>query len=111
MTDAPHVKPLAAAHAAPRCGASRKYDWCPCESPAMANGRCRFHGGKSTGPKTTEGAERARQAALRHGFYTAKAKEERRDARAALARLRSVLATVDVNGTERPWPDRQNGPS
>ena len=40
----------------------------------MPNGGCRFHGGKSTGPKTPEGAERARQAALRHGFYTAEAK-------------------------------------
>ena len=40
----------------------------------MGNGRCRFHGGKSTGPTTLEGAEQARQAALRHGFYTAEAK-------------------------------------
>jgi hypothetical protein len=47
---------------------------------AMANGRCRLHGGKSTGPRTPEGAERARQAALRHGFYTAEAKIERRNA-------------------------------
>jgi hypothetical protein len=58
----------------------------------MSNGRCRFHGGKSTGPKTPEGAERARQAALRHGFYTAAAKKERRLARAALAGMRAALA-------------------
>jgi hypothetical protein len=58
----------------------------------MANRRCRFHGGKSTGPTTADGVERARQAALRHGFYTAKAKEERRIARAALVGLRAALA-------------------
>ena len=57
----------------------------------MANGRCRLHGGKSTGPKTPEGAERARQAALRHGFYTAEAKAERRIARSALVGLRAAL--------------------
>ena len=48
--------------------------------------------GKSTGPKTREGAERARQAALRHGFYTAEAKAERRIARAALVGLQAALA-------------------
>jgi hypothetical protein len=57
----------------------------------MANGRCRFHGGKSTGPKTLEGAERARRAVLRHGFYTAGAEAERRIARSALLGLRAVL--------------------
>jgi hypothetical protein len=61
----------------------------------MANGRCRLHGGKSTGAKTLEGAERARQAALRHGFYTAEAKAERRIARYALVGLRTVMARVD----------------
>jgi hypothetical protein len=38
----------------------------------MGNGRCRFHGGKSTGPTTLEGAEQARQATLRHGFQRLK---------------------------------------
>src|SRR5687767_11503468 len=95
MTVGPHVKRLAAAHAAPRCGATRKYDGCPCQSPAMPNGRCRFHGGKSTGPKTPNGAERARRAVLRHGFYTAAAEAERRLARSALGALRAALASVD----------------
>jgi hypothetical protein len=61
----------------------------------MANGRCRFHGGKSTGPRTPEGAERARQAALRHGFYTAEAKAQRRTARSALLGLRAALASFE----------------
>ncbi|MDF2972517.1 MAG: hypothetical protein K0R61_2967 [Microvirga sp.] len=29
--------------------------WLPCCQPAMPNGRCRLHGGLSTGPRTPEG--------------------------------------------------------
>jgi hypothetical protein len=36
---------LAVFYAAPRCGAKRKRDGDPCCKPAMANGRCRNHGG------------------------------------------------------------------
>jgi len=36
----------------------------------MANGRCRLHGGKSTGPRTPEGLARSRRANWRHGAYT-----------------------------------------
>jgi hypothetical protein len=100
MTDAPHAptlqERLAIAQAAARCGASRKYDGCPCRQPAMVNGRCRLHGGKSTGARTAEGAERARQAVLRHGFYTAAARSERRQARSALSQLQALLANVQA---------------
>ncbi len=44
----------------------------------MRNGRCRLHGGKSTGPRTLEGLERSRKARWRHGRYAAEAKAERR---------------------------------
>ena len=38
------------------CGAkARTHGGLPCRMPAMANGRCRLHGGKSTGAKTAEG--------------------------------------------------------
>src|SRR5215203_7129006 len=97
MTGGPHVRILCErldlANSTPRCGAKRR-DGAACRAPAMANGRCRFHGGKSTGPRTADGAERARQAGLRHGFYTATAMRERREARAALLRLGEMLATV-----------------
>jgi hypothetical protein len=33
----------------------------------MRNGRCRMHGGKSTGPRTPEGLERLRAARMVHG--------------------------------------------
>lgn len=31
----------------------------PCQCKALANGRCKYHGGKSTGPRTEEGTKRA----------------------------------------------------
>lgn len=62
---------------APRCGAKTRKGG-PCKAPAMKNGRCRLHGGKSTGPKTPEGIERIRAAHLKHGEYTKKAIEERK---------------------------------
>ena len=57
----------------------------------MPNGRCRMHGGMSTGPRTSEGLERSRKARWRHGHYSAEAKAEREEARAAIRLLRELL--------------------
>jgi hypothetical protein len=35
----------------------------------MANGRCKLHGGKSTGPRTAAGVEAIQRARTKHGFY------------------------------------------
>ncbi|HEX2242376.1 MAG TPA: HGGxSTG domain-containing protein [Gammaproteobacteria bacterium] len=43
----------------PRCGAHRKRDGQACQARALANGRCKYHGGLSTGPKTAAGKARA----------------------------------------------------
>lgn len=61
---------------APRCGAKTRQGT-PCKAPAMANGRCRMHGGKSTGPQTPEGLKRSKKAHYKHGFYSAEMIEER----------------------------------
>jgi len=55
---------------APRCGA-RTRAGCGCRQPAMANGRCRLHGGKSTGARTAAGLAHCRMARLAHGERTA----------------------------------------
>jgi hypothetical protein len=44
----------------------------------MTNGRCRFHGGKSTGPKTPKGKIRSAHANYKHGMFTKEATLERR---------------------------------
>lgn len=61
-------------HQSPRCGAKTRRG-SPCKSGAMPNGRCRMHGGKSKGPP------KGSQNALKHGYYTAEAKEQRRQVR------------------------------
>lgn len=77
----------------PRCGAkTRRGTLCKC--PAMANGRCRLHGGLSTGPKTAEGIERIRRAVAKHGNYSKTAKEERRDLRRLTQEARALLSQI-----------------
>jgi hypothetical protein len=94
---------------ATRCGAWTRRGT-PCRCPAMPNGRCRLHGGLSTGPKTAAGIERIRQAVTKHGAYSKVAKAERRriralvsDARASLRQARAELqesaAGLSYNGT------------
>ncbi len=61
------------------CGArARRNNNQPCRQPAMKNGRCRLHGGKSTGAKTLEGKDRAAKANLKGGLYTNEAIAERK---------------------------------
>ncbi len=68
---------LVLAHACPRCGA-RTRSGIACKGPAMRNGRCRMHGGASTGPRTAEGLARIRKARTRTGLYSAEMMEMRR---------------------------------
>ena len=51
-----------------------------CQAAAMRNGRCRMHGGLSTGSRTVAGLERSRKARWQHGHYSTQAKAERREA-------------------------------
>jgi hypothetical protein len=48
-----------------------------CRQPAMRNGRCRMHGGPSTGPRTAEGLARMRHARTSHGMRTAEMEQIR----------------------------------
>ncbi len=66
------------------CGARTRAGH-PCKAAAMPNGRCRMHGGASTGPRTPEGLARLRAARTRTGLHTAEMVALRR-ALAALGR-------------------------
>ena len=44
------------------CGAHARSTGNPCQAKALANGRCKNHGGMSTGPKTLEGRQAIAQA-------------------------------------------------
>src|ERR1700688_3193720 len=72
-----------------RCGAKTRRGN-GCQAPAMANGRCRMHGGTSTGPRTAEGLERCRTANLKHGWDgQAEAAERKRIHARPLSGIRS----------------------
>jgi hypothetical protein len=57
----------------------------------MRNGRCRLHGGKSTGPRTEEGRARIRAARTRHGRYTAEGRAFQSNITGLLRRSRELL--------------------
>jgi hypothetical protein len=90
---------------APRCGA-RTRAGCACRQPAMRNGRCRFHGGKSTGPRTAAGLAASRAARRTHGGYSAEIVDLRKESAARARRLRALFGQrTDVGGQKAPAPD------
>jgi hypothetical protein len=88
------LEALVMANAAPRCGARSKRTGLPCRAAAMPNGRCKVHGGKSTGPRTQEGLERSRKANWKHGRRSRAANEERQRVRSAIRMLRYLAAAM-----------------
>ena len=81
-------------NAAPRCGAKTRAGH-PCKSPAMKNGRCRMHGGASTGPSAPG---RARIAAARtiHGGRGAAMRAINRKLAAARRRCNVTIAMAQA---------------
>jgi uncharacterized protein YjcR len=71
----------------PRCGAKTRKGT-PCKSPAMVNGRCRMHGGNSTGPP------KGNQNAFKHGFHTKGAIAERKRIRQLIKDSQALLQEV-----------------
>ena len=61
----------------------------------MSNGRCGFHGGKSTGPRTLAGLERCRRANLKHGLRSAEATAQRKQVMAILREIGELIAEAE----------------
>jgi hypothetical protein len=78
-------------HRSPRCCAQTRSST-PCRGPAMKNGRCRMHGGRSPGAPAG-----SRNGRYRHGRYTGETRSLMVDVR----RLRAVLAELFDAGGER----------
>ena len=96
--------------AAPRCGARTRCGG-ECRQPAMPNGRCRLHGGLSTGPRTPAGLARSRRARWKHGARSAQVRALLRDARLQSRRTRALRARLagssaghGVHRSEAPFP-------
>jgi hypothetical protein len=99
MVDEPHVQrrgwlkngnPSGDFTKVARCGAKTRRGTA-CQGPAMANGRCRMHGGPSTGPRTPEGLERSRRARWKHGAYSRETREVLAENRRRWRALRALL--------------------
>jgi hypothetical protein len=84
------VKALQEPHAN-LCGAKTRTGL-PCLNRKMPNGRCRMHGGKSTGPKTAEGRARIATARTVHGGFTKQAKAEAAEVRTLIRSLKHILS-------------------
>lgn len=82
------------ANAGPRCGATCKRTGQPCRGAAMPNGRCRMHGGTSTGARTPEGKARCRVAPRKHGGRDAAARARAAQRGAARALALDVLQLI-----------------
>jgi hypothetical protein len=78
---------LTQANAAPRCGA-RTRSTKPCQSPAMKNGRCRMHGGKSL-----SGCDHGR---YQYGLHTQSTKANRTHIRALIHNARAMMNEMRV---------------
>jgi hypothetical protein len=74
-----------------RCGAKNRRHT-PCRAPAMKNGRCKFHGGLSTGPRTPEGLERSRHARWKHRGYSLQTRALLRENRRRWRELLDLLS-------------------
>jgi hypothetical protein len=94
---------------APRCGARTRAGGC-CGQPAMPNGRCRFHGGKSTGPRTAAGLQRSRDARLIHGLRSAEIIELRATAARVGRTLQALTAIAKDRFTAKPQSTRSDRP-
>ena len=79
------------------CGAKTRSGH-PCRKPALKRkGRCRLHGGLSTGPKTREGKARIAAAQFKHGKYV-NWRARREKEKAYFRQIRMVMAQAREAG-------------
>jgi len=76
------------------CGAKSKRTGKSCRQPAMKNGKCRLHGGKSSGPKTRKGRDRIKIANTKHGLYRRASISERKFIRELLLKGENSLIEI-----------------
>ncbi len=69
-----------------------------CLQPAMANGRCRLHGGLTcnTGAKTEKGKLRQKMSNWKHGLRSKEALEEKRLVRELIKKSKMLIAACKL---------------
>ena len=84
----------------------------PCQRPArLPVGRCKFHGGASTGPRTKDGLARLTEARTKHGKFTKEKRAEARRFAEEGRQMREELKELEewfvVHGhLDKKWRDR-----
>jgi hypothetical protein len=80
-----------------RCRAMSKRTKTQCGAPAeRGKNICRFHGARSTGPKTDEGRLRIARGKTQHGNETREARAERSAKLAEIACLEDILFVINA---------------
>lgn len=80
-----------------RCQAHSKRTKLQCGAPAERGKRvCRFHGARSTGPKTEEGRQRIAHCNTQHGDETRQARAERSAMSAKILAMEDILYLINA---------------
>lgn len=80
-----------------RCHARSKRTGVQCGAPAEKGKKvCRFHGARSTGPRTEEGRLRSALRKTQHGDETRQARAERSAKLAEIASLEDILYVINA---------------
>jgi hypothetical protein len=91
-----------------QCQATSRRTLEQCRAPAVQGQRvCRFHGGLSKGPTTSEGRQRCAQARTVHGEETAAKRKERSRASARLATLEAMGHVLGMMADSKKTPGRK----
>jgi hypothetical protein len=81
----------------PRCQAMSKRTRLQCGAPAERGKRvCRFHGARSTGPKTKEGKLRISRSKTQHGDETRQVRAERSAMSAKILAMEDILFLINA---------------
>lgn len=85
-----------------RCQAKSKRTQQQCGRPAMRGKNvCNFHGGKSSGPKTTEGKERSRQAHIKTGGFTSESRQRQLATMLQLAYIEDMMYEINITSAPK----------
>ena len=87
-----------------RCTAMSKRTKQQCRAPAVKTSRtnkCRFHGGRSTGPKSAEGKARIAASHFKYGTETIAIRIERSKSSLVLAKLEDIMHLTNMTNACR----------
>lgn len=87
-----------------QCNAKSKRTGIQCRAPAAkGKTKCRFHGGASTGPRSTQGRQRCAEAKTIHGNETRKARTVRAEGMRRLRQLEALGFAMNImSGPKTP---------